>query len=66
MENNLNILRLPDESNKVYNYRCKYIKNNIESLEIKELEKYSKILANIKFKNCKYSPKIYNLLKNFI
>ena len=55
-----NINRLEDESNKIYNYRKQFIINNMEKL-IKEghdknaIIKYSKILANIKFKGCKYN-----------
>jgi len=62
----LDIHRFEDESNTVYNYRLNYIRSQYETEELKILEKNSKILANMKFKNCKYNPKIYNKLKKFI
>jgi hypothetical protein len=58
-----------DESNTVYNYRIefinKYSKNNTDVSE-KELIKLSKIVANIKFRKCKYSPSIFHKIKNYI
>ena len=64
------IARFDTESNIVYNYRVNYINSNInrinETLTLKDLIKNSKILANIKFKKCKYDPKIYNNLKKFL
>lgn len=66
MENNSNILRFDDESDEVYNYRLNYIKKESDNLELKILIKNSKILANMKFKKCKYHPKIYKNLKQFI
>lgn len=62
----LNIKKLDDESNLIYNYRLNYIKSEYNNNELKILIKNSKILANIKFKKCKYNPTIYNNLKKFI
>ena len=57
------INRFDTESNIVYNYRVNYITTNLSNinkdLSIRDLIKNSKILANIKFKNCKYDTKIY-------
>ena len=59
--------RLESESNIVYEYRIKYIDNNInKDMELRDVIRYSKMLANIKFKKCQYDPKIYNTLKLFL
>ena len=63
---NLQIQRFDDESDTVYNYRKNYITKEYNNNNLETLIKNSKILANIKFKNCKYPPKIYNMLKKFI
>ena len=61
------VFRFADESNTVYNYRLNFIKSLYDNdKDLKILIKNSKILANMKFKNCKYNPKIYNELKKFI
>ena len=39
---------------------------NIEIDTLKKLIINSKIIANIKFKKCRYEPKIYNSLKQYI
>ena len=61
-----NIIRVDDESDKIYQFRCKFINENIKNEEFKLLVKESKILANIKFKKCRYDSKIYNKLKKFL
>lgn len=68
MENLENkVHRFEDESNTVYNYRLDFIKKLYDNeKDLKILIKNSKILANMKFKNCKYNPKIYHELKKFI
>ena len=63
---NINIERFDDESNIIYEYRKNYILKEYNNNTLENLTKNSKILANIKFKNCKYPPKIYNILKKFI
>lgn len=60
------IPRFEDESDLIYNYRLDYIRKEYDNLNLKVLIKNSKILANMKFKNCRYNPKIYNSLKKFI
>ena len=59
--------KLNDESNYVYLKRIEFVKkakkkdNNLSELD---LIKYSKIWSNIRFKGCKYSPKIYNKIRS--
>ncbi len=66
-----NIYRYENESNTIYNYRKAFILNNCEEFNkigtyFNTVVKYSKILANVKFKNCKYDPILYNKLKAYI
>ena len=67
---NIIVARFDSESDTVYNYRVNYINNNINNninnKSMIHLIKNSKILANIKFKKCKYDPKIYNSMKDFL
>ena len=62
----MNIPKIENESNSVYLYRKTFIQNCTEFTEMRDLIKYSKILANIKFKKCKYEPKIYNSVKEYL
>jgi hypothetical protein len=63
----INIHRFENESNYIYNYRKDFILNNLTTFEDNNtLIRYSKILANIKFKGCKYNPIIYNKLKAYL
>ncbi len=62
------IFKHETESNIIYNYRKnfieKYSKDNND--DINTIIKYSKILANIKFKGCSYDETIYQKLKGFL
>jgi hypothetical protein len=64
----MDIHRYDNESNKVYNFRKDFIINNINKLsdDYNTMVRYSKILANIKFKKCSYDESIYNKLKEFL
>ncbi len=64
----MDIYKFENESDTVYNYRLSFITKNSSSdkFDKNTLIKYSKILANIKFKHCKYDSKIYNMLKEYI
>lgn len=58
-----------DESNSTYKYRQDFVnkyKNDFPEEKYYTIIKYSKILANIKFKNCRYDPKTYNKLKIYL
>ena len=61
----MDIYRFENESETIYNYRKEFIINNKDKFDTNTLIKYSKILANIKFKHCKYDSKIYNVLKEY-
>jgi hypothetical protein len=62
----MEIQKLENESNLIYLYRKTFIENCTEFTDMRDLIKYSKILANIKFKKCKYEPKIYNSVKEYL
>ena len=63
------ITQFESETNEVYLSRINFIKNAKKKFKDKysekDLEKFSKIWANIKYKRCRYSSKIYNLIKTF-
>lgn len=54
------------ESNVIYNYRKNFIENYKTNEDINTVIKYSKILANIKFKGCTYDESIYQKLKEYV
>lgn len=61
--------KLEDESNTVYQYRLDFIKKykkNQNDLKEKDYIRLSKIVANIKFKECRYDSIIYNKIKKYI
>lgn len=62
----MDIFKFENESNTVYNYRLSFITKNKDKFDMITIIKYSKILANIKFKHCKYDSKLYNMLKEYI
>ncbi len=63
------ITQFESETNEIYLARINFIKNAKKKFKNKytdkDLEKFSKIWANIKYKRCRYSTKIYNLIKIF-
>lgn len=65
----IDIEPLIDETNKVFESRVNLIFNIKTKFGAKytdiELEKYSKIWANIKYKGCKYNSTIYNQIRSF-
>lgn len=65
----MDIPKLDDESNKVYNYRIKFINlfsADNKDLILKEYIKFSKIAANIKFKECRYDNINFNKIKTYL
>ncbi len=64
----MDIHRNDNETNIIYNYRKNFIINNINKLsdDYNTMVRYSKILANIKFKGCSYDISIYNKLKDYL
>ena len=61
----MDIKRSETESNIMYMYRKNYIDTRYnEKSDINNLIKNSKIAVNIKFKKCKYDPKIIKLIND--
>jgi hypothetical protein len=60
------IFRCDTESNIVYNYRKNFIENYKGNDDFNTIIKYSKILANIKFKGCSYDESIHHKLKEYL
>ena len=61
------IFRYENESNTIYNFRKNFIENyKTNDEDFNTIVKYSKILANIKFKKCVYDVNIYDKLKIYL
>jgi len=61
------IIQFLSESDEHFNSRLELLKKlEIDKVEWKDALKFSKIYANIKFKNCKYSPQIYYFIKKYL
>lgn len=64
---NENITQFLSESDEQFKVRLEMLKKLEEDkIEWKDALKFSKIYANVKFKNCKYSPLVYNLIKKYL
>jgi hypothetical protein len=63
------IKQFESESNEIYLARINFIENiknkNKNKYSDKDLERFSKMWANIKYKQCRYSSKNYNLIRSF-
>lgn len=62
---------MENEANIVYQYRKDFIEKNLDkflkdNIDYNTVIKYSKILAYMKFKKCKYDNIIYNQLKQYL
>jgi|AACY02.1.fsa_nt_gi hypothetical protein len=65
----MTIPKLDDESETIYNYRISFINlfsQENPNLSQKEYIKFSKIAANIKFKECRYDSINYNKVKKYL
>jgi|TARA_Y100000991_G_scaffold212550_1_gene196857 TATA-box binding protein (TBP) (component of TFIID and TFIIIB) len=61
------IERLPDESNKIFDERIKFIEKVYSNTnDLKESIRLSKIYMNYKFKDCKYSPDVFFKIKPYL
>lgn len=65
----MNINKLDDESQTVYNFRVSFINSfsiDHPNLSEKDYIKYSKIAAYIKFKKCRYDSINFNKVKKYL
>ena len=63
------INKFNDESNIVYNFRvsfCEKYSSDNPDVKDKDVIKFSKIAANIKFRKCRYDAFIFNKVKKYI
>jgi hypothetical protein len=55
------------ESDEQFTLRIELIKKLEEKkIDYKQALKLSKIYYNVKFKKCKYTPVIYNMIRNYL
>jgi hypothetical protein len=67
LNKNVNITQYLCESDEQFNSRLELIKKLEEKkIEWKQAQKLSKLYYNIKFKKCRYSPIIYNMIKDYL
>lgn len=61
------IERMPDESDKVFNDRIEFISRANQDLNnIKESVRLSKVYINFKYKKCKYPQDLFFKIKNYL
>jgi hypothetical protein len=67
LNKNVNITQYLCESDEQFNSRLELIKKLEEKkIEWKQAQKLSKIYYNVKFKKCRYSPIVYNMIKDYL
>jgi len=67
LNKNVDITQYLCESDEQFNYRLELIKKLEEkNIEWKQALKLSKIYYNVKFKKCRYSPIVYNMIKDYL
>ncbi len=55
------------ESDEQFNSRLEVIKKMEEkNIEWKQAQKLSKIYYNVKFKKCRYTPIVYNMIRQYL
>ena len=61
------IERLPDESNKIFDDRIKFIEKVYSNInDLKESIRLSKIYVNYKYKDCRYSSEVFLKIKPYL
>jgi cell shape-determining protein MreC len=61
------IIQFFSESDEHFNSRLELLKKlEEENIDWKEALKLSKIYFNVKFKNCKYTPQVYYMIKKYL
>ena len=61
------IERTPDESNKIFDDRIKFIERVYsDTNDLKESIRLSKIYVNYKYRDCKYSSDVFLKIKSYL
>lgn len=67
LDKNTEIIQYLCESDEQFALRIELIKKLEEKkIDYKQALKLSKIYYNIKFKKCKYTPVVYNMIRNYL
>jgi len=67
LDKNIEIIQYLCESDEQFLSRIKLIKKlEGKKIDYKQALKLSKIYYNIKFKNCKYTHDVYNMIRNYL
>ena len=66
LNKSVKIFKYHSESENYFNQRLEFLKKLENSnVKFKDAVKISKIWSNIKFKECRYNVKVYNMIKKF-
>lgn len=67
LDKDMKITQYLCESDEQFTLRIELIKKLEEKkIDYKQALKLSKIYYNIKFKKCKYTPVVYNMIRNYL
>lgn len=65
-EEDVKITQYLCESNEQFEKRMEFIRKlEKDNIKWKDANKLSKIFYNVKFKNCRYTPVVYNMVKKY-
>ena len=66
LNKSVKIFKYHSESENYFNKRLEFLKKLEEAkVSFKDAVKFSKIWSNIKFKECRYNIKVYNIIKKY-
>jgi hypothetical protein len=67
LENDVEITQYLCESDEQFNNRLEVIKKiEKKNIDWKQAQKLSKIYYNVKYKNCRYTPIVYNMIREYL
>ena len=50
----------------IFDFNTHFEKLELEKTPFKDALKLTKVYTNVKYKNCKYNPQLYNLIKSYL
>ena len=67
LEQEVEITQYLSESDEQFQSRLELLKKlEAKNIEWKQAQKLSKIYYNVKFKNCRYTPMVYNMIRDYL